>query len=109
MRKDPVIVKQYKDINKNRIARGEETIKFDYLLLCNKICGTTHYKMQLKVVVVEDQAAFDTWYATVKDKSFENLMGLTPVKTDDAAASTASSDSTMNEAVDTLNVIAASH
>ena len=24
---------------------------FDYLLLCNKICGASHYNMQMKVVV----------------------------------------------------------
>jgi cytochrome c oxidase subunit 2 len=24
---------------------------FDYLLLCNKICGASHYNMQMKIVV----------------------------------------------------------
>jgi cytochrome c oxidase subunit 2 len=25
--------------------------EFDYVLLCNKICGASHYNMQLKIVV----------------------------------------------------------
>jgi cytochrome c oxidase subunit 2 len=24
---------------------------FDYLLLCNKICGASHYNMQMKIIV----------------------------------------------------------
>jgi cytochrome c oxidase subunit 2 len=39
--------------------------KFDYLLLCAKICGTAHYNMQVKIVVVDD-AAYATWLATQK-------------------------------------------
>ena len=36
------------------IAKGEESLEpyvFDYLLLCNKICGASHYNMQMKIVV----------------------------------------------------------
>jgi cytochrome c oxidase subunit 2 len=36
------------------VAKGETALDpytFDYLLLCNKICGTSHYNMQMKVVV----------------------------------------------------------
>jgi cytochrome c oxidase subunit II len=36
------------------IAKGEPGLDpyiFDYLLLCNKICGASHYNMQMKVVV----------------------------------------------------------
>ncbi len=36
------------------IAKGEtglDPYTFDYLLLCNKICGSSHYNMQMKVVV----------------------------------------------------------
>ncbi|MBL0104214.1 MAG: cytochrome c oxidase subunit II [Bacteroidetes bacterium] len=36
---------------------------FDYVLLCNKICGVAHYNMRLKVVV-ESQESFNKWYAT---------------------------------------------
>jgi len=36
------------------VAKGEAALDpytFDYLLLCNKICGSSHYNMQMKVVV----------------------------------------------------------
>jgi cytochrome c oxidase subunit II len=36
---------------------------FDYLLLCNKICGVSHYNMKIPVVI-ESQAEYDAWLAT---------------------------------------------
>ena len=36
------------------MAKGEAALDpytFDYLLLCNKICGASHYNMQMKIVV----------------------------------------------------------
>ncbi len=47
------------------INKGEEELapyEFDYLLLCNKICGASHYNMQMKIVV-ETQEEFDKWIA----------------------------------------------
>ena len=49
-------------INKIRKAKGEEPYEFDYLLLCNKICGASHYNMQMKITVVE-QEEYDKWIA----------------------------------------------
>jgi cytochrome c oxidase subunit II len=46
------------------VAKGEEGLgayTFDYILLCNKICGRSHYNMQAKVVV-EKPEAFKKWY-----------------------------------------------
>lgn len=37
--------------------------KFDYVLLCNKICGVSHYMMKMKVVV-DTQQEFDKWLKT---------------------------------------------
>jgi cytochrome c oxidase subunit 2 len=37
--------------------------KFDYILLCNKICGGAHYRMKMKVVVVTE-AEYNTWLKT---------------------------------------------
>ena len=37
--------------------------KFDYVLLCNKICGVAHYNMRMKLVI-ESEADFKKWYAT---------------------------------------------
>ncbi len=45
------------------LAKGEEALEpyvFDYLLLCNKICGASHYNMQMKIVV-ETPEEFQKW------------------------------------------------
>jgi len=36
--------------------------EFDYVLLCNKICGASHYNMWIPVIV-ETQAEYDAWMA----------------------------------------------
>ena len=38
-----------------------ENPKFDYMLLCNKICGVAHYNMKMKVVI-ESPEEFKKWY-----------------------------------------------
>ena len=57
----PYMVEKVANINAIRakksielVAKGETALDpyaFDYLLLCNKICGASHYNMQMKVVV----------------------------------------------------------
>jgi cytochrome c oxidase subunit 2 len=39
--------------------------KFNFVLLCNKICGGAHYKMKM-IIVVKDKKSFDSW---MKQKS----------------------------------------
>ncbi len=75
MRKDEDVIKKMKGITKIRkenskklVALGEDPLDdyvFDYLLLCNKICGNSHYNMQMKIVV-ESEADFNKWLATKK-------------------------------------------
>ena len=48
--------------------REEEGEGFDYVLLCNKICGSAHYNMQMNFVV-ETQAEYDAWIASKKTLS----------------------------------------
>ncbi|WP_179316339.1 cytochrome c oxidase subunit II [Winogradskyella undariae] len=68
MRERPEMIDKVKNINELRNERaaqieesGQELIyEFDYLLLCNKICGTSHYNMQMKIIV-ETQEEFDAW------------------------------------------------
>jgi cytochrome c oxidase subunit 2 len=43
-----------------RVETGNEA--FEYVLLCNKICGTAHYNMQLKVIV-ESEEDYNKWMA----------------------------------------------
>lgn len=39
--------------------------EFNYLLLCNKICGAAHYNMQMDIIV-ESQDDYDAWLADKK-------------------------------------------
>jgi cytochrome c oxidase subunit 2 len=39
--------------------------KFDFVLLCNKICGASHYNMQMKVVI-EKKEAYEKWWKEQK-------------------------------------------
>jgi cytochrome c oxidase subunit 2 len=70
MRQNSDIISKVKKINKIRIenskelvANGEEPLEpyvFDYVLLCNKICGGSHYNMQMKIIV-ETEEEFNKW------------------------------------------------
>jgi len=54
-----------KDNSVELVQNGEDPLEpyeFDFLLLCNKICGTNHYNMQMKIIV-ESQEDFDLWLA----------------------------------------------
>lgn len=72
MRETSKIVNKVSRINliraeksKKLVDEGQEALepyKFDYLLLCNKICGESHYNMQMKVIV-ESQEDYDKWIA----------------------------------------------
>jgi cytochrome c oxidase subunit 2 len=46
--------------------------KYDYVMLCNKICGSGHYNMQKKVVVVTE-AEYKAWLATQNKYFTEDL------------------------------------
>ena len=81
MRQNPDMVEKITNINKIRvekskdlIAKGESALdryEFDYLLLCNKICGKSHYNMQMKIIV-ETQEEFDAWMK--EQKEFKNSL-----------------------------------
>ena len=70
MRLNPEIYDKVSNINKIRNekskklqAKGEEPLdryEFDYLLLCNKICGKSHYNMQMKIIV-ETEDNYNEW------------------------------------------------
>lgn len=65
MRNNSEVIEKNKGINKIRAAKGEELYEFDYLLLCNKICGASHYNMQMKITVVEE-ADYKKWLSEQK-------------------------------------------
>jgi len=72
MRQEDDIIDKVKKINDLRrkesiklAAKGEEPLEpyeFDYLLLCNKICGSNHYNMQMKIIV-ETLEEYNVWIA----------------------------------------------
>jgi cytochrome c oxidase subunit 2 len=78
MRGTAMMMKKVDGINKIRakksqalLAEGKpalEPYKFDYLLLCNKICGASHYNMQLKIIV-ESEADYKKWLKEQKTLS----------------------------------------
>ena len=47
-------------ITTNEMRGITKNEKFDYVLLCNKICGVAHYNMKMKVVV-DEPAEFKNW------------------------------------------------
>jgi len=81
MRLNPDIYEKVRNINKIRAnkskelqAKGEEPLdsyEFDYLLLCNKICGKSHYNMQMKIIV-ESEEDYNAWMK--EQKLFKNSL-----------------------------------
>ena len=65
MRKDPYVIQLMAGINEARAKKGEEAVEFDYILLCNKICGQSHYGMQM-TIIVESEKDYNAWLAKQK-------------------------------------------
>ena len=45
---------------------------FEYVMLCNKICGAAHYNMQMKVIV-ETEEEYNAWLETQNQTKISNL------------------------------------
>ncbi len=112
MREKPAMVEKVANINDIRakksvglVAKGETALDpytFDYLLLCNKICGSSHYNMQMKIVVdtpeeykawLKDNAP-KTIVQAVKNAATEAKASETSAQTKDSSA-TKGNDSTL--------------
>jgi cytochrome c oxidase subunit 2 len=102
----PFMVEKVKKINALREAKSKilvdngqtalDPYTFDFLLLCNKICGASHYNMQMKVIV-DTPEDYKKWLSDkptlvqeVKTanapKPVEGEMGADTTKTKDTAA-----------------------
>ncbi|WP_194850308.1 cytochrome c oxidase subunit II [Nonlabens antarcticus] len=60
--------------SKELIADGDVALdpyEFDYYILCNKICGNSHYNMQAKIIV-ETEEEFNEWLST--QETFEKSL-----------------------------------
>lgn len=71
MRKNPDVIDK---VNRTNVIRAEKAAnggensdpwEFDYILLCNKICGKSHYNMQMKIIV-ETQEEYEIWVKSQK-------------------------------------------
>ncbi|WP_297762733.1 cytochrome c oxidase subunit II [uncultured Muriicola sp.] len=77
MRLNPDVVDKVKRTNAiraERAANGEpnsDPWEFDYILLCNKICGKSHYNMQMKIIV-ETEEEYNAWIES--QQTFSQLM-----------------------------------
>ena len=88
--------------NVQLVAEGKTPLDpytFDFLLLCNKICGASHYNMQMKVVV-DTPEEFKAWLKekptlvqAVKDANAAPADGEKPAVTKDST--TAKADTTV--------------
>ncbi|MDV7139965.1 cytochrome c oxidase subunit II [Maribacter sp. TH_r10] len=68
MRNKPEIIDKVKRTNTIRAEKAAAGVEnsdpweFDYILLCNKICGKSHYNMQMKIIV-EEEEDYNKWLA----------------------------------------------
>lgn len=59
-------------VTSNDMKKELDNELFEYVLLCNKICGNAHYNMQMKVVV-ESEENFNDWMDTQNENKIINL------------------------------------
>lgn len=78
MRKNPEVIQNVKEINELLSEKGEEPYEFNYLLLCNKICGNSHYNMQMNIIVDEEEQ-FEAWISKQKTVG-ESMAAQAPAK-----------------------------
>jgi cytochrome c oxidase subunit 2 len=68
------------------VAEGKAALdpySFDYLLLCNKICGASHYNMQMKIIV-DTPEDYKIWLKQQTILSEQVKAALTPAPVDGA-------------------------
>lgn len=112
MRQTPEMVEKVAAINEIRAKKSVELAKkgepgldpytFDFLLLCNKICGASHYNMQMKIVV-ESEEDYKKWLSE-KPTLVSAVKAEKEPKAEEGAPAPADS---AKVAVDTAKVVAA--
>lgn len=103
MRNDPKIQQKVADINAIRAKKSAELAlegkpalepyTFDYLLLCNKICGASHYNMQIKIIV-ESEADYKKWLKEQKTIAAQIKEASAPKVEENAEGTTTAVDTT---------------
>jgi cytochrome c oxidase subunit 2 len=97
----PGMVTRFKftpDITTKDMRERMNNPKFNYILMCNKICGGAHYKMKMIVVVLEE-TQYSKWIAS--RKTFKDNYTAMAVLTSspEASDSTAVANDTLNVAM----------
>jgi cytochrome c oxidase subunit 2 len=90
----PYMVEKVANINAIRakksialVADGKVALdrySFDYLLLCNKICGASHYNMQMKIIV-DTPEDYKIWLKEQTVLAAQVKASLTPAPVEDAS------------------------
>jgi len=65
MRNTDFVIRKYAKINEIRKNKNKKPVEFDYVLLCNKVCGKSHNYMQMKVIV-DTPEDYEVWYEKQK-------------------------------------------
>ena len=100
MREKPAMIEKVANINNIRskksadlVAKGEPALDpytFDFLLLCNKICGASHYNMQMKIIV-DTPEEYKAW---LKENAPKTIVQAVKTAAEEAKASEAASEQT---------------
>jgi cytochrome c oxidase subunit 2 len=58
-------------ITTDEMRKKKNDPKFNYVLMCNKICGGAHYKMKM-IVVVKEKADYKEWMNSMMKQTFKD-------------------------------------
>jgi cytochrome c oxidase subunit 2 len=116
MRDKPAMIEKVAEINSIRAKKSEVLVAagqpaldpytFDFLLLCNKICGASHYNMQMKIVV-DSPEEYKAWLKENQDKTIVSAVKNAAAEAKKAEAPATSKDSTSPKSKDTTVVASA--
>jgi cytochrome c oxidase subunit 2 len=59
------------DVTSAEMRKRKHNDKFNYVLMCNKICGGAHYKMKMMVVVLSE-SEYKAWMTNKKKQTFKD-------------------------------------
>lgn len=85
------------DITTKDMRVKKNDAKFNYVLMCNKICGGAHYKMKM-IVVVLGEKDYNKWMKGAQAKTFKTIFAPAPA----APATPAAGADTLAVALDTM-------
>jgi cytochrome c oxidase subunit 2 len=113
MREKPAMIQKVAEINDIRAKKsqalmadgqpGLDPYTFDYLLLCNKICGASHYNMQMKIVV-DTPEEYKAWLKENAPKTIVQAVKTAATEAKAAEAPATTKDTTSAKSTDTTVV-----